>query len=106
MKVYLLLVIMICSGCVTAKLSPEGETVRLTSNNEIVRNCTYIGQVKGTDHWNGGLAGQGAAEENAMTEIRNNAANMRADTVHILNVTTGTSGSAVRGEAYQCIKSH
>jgi len=80
--------------------------VRLTSNAEVVRNCKYIGQVKGSDHMNGGLSGQGAAEENAMREIRNSAAEMRANTVHILNVTTGTSGSAVRCEAYHCVTSN
>lgn len=100
-----LMMILLCSGCVTVRLSPDGEMVRLTSNPEVVRNCKYVGQVKGSDHMNGGLAGQGAAEENAMREIRNNAAEMRANTVHILNVTTGTSGSAVRGEAYQCAQS-
>lgn len=104
-KCLLLFVFLLCSSCVTVGLTPEGEAVRLTSNAEVVRNCKYIGQVKGTDHMNGGISGQGAAEENAMREIRNNAANMRANTVHLLNVTTGTSGSAVRGEAYLCSQS-
>lgn len=106
MKTCLLLVIMLCSACVNVILSPEGEVVRLTSNPEVVRGCKYIGQVQGTDHWNGGRSGQGAAEENAMREIRNNAAEMGANTVHLLTITTGTSGSAVRGEAYKCVKSH
>lgn len=90
------------TACVTVSLSSEGSQVRLTSNSEVVRSCLYIGQVQGTDHMNGGLAGQGAAEENAMREIRNRGAQMGADTVHLVTSTTGFSGAAVRGEAYKC----
>ncbi|MDZ7661398.1 DUF4156 domain-containing protein [Thiohalophilus sp.] len=97
-----LMVALLLTGCITVSLSPEGSKVRLTSNPDVVRNCSYVGQVKGTDHFNGGLAGQGAAEENAMREIRNRAADMGANTVHIVTKSTGTSGSAIRGEAYGC----
>ena len=97
-----LAVLVLCTGCVTVSLSPEGTAVRLTSNSEVVRQCRYIGQVQGTDHWNGGMLGQGAAEENAIREIKNRAAEMGANTVHLVHVSTGTSGSAVRGEAYSC----
>ena len=90
------------TACVTVKLSPEGSQIRLTSNSNVVNGCSYIGQVQGTDHMNGGLAGQGAAEENAMREIRNRAAEMGANTVHLVTSTTGFSGAAVRGEAYKC----
>ena len=95
-------IIVLLTGCVTVKLSPEGSKIRLTSNPNVVNGCSYIDQVQGTDHMNGGLAGQGAAEENAMREIRNLAAEMGADTVHLVTQTTGTSGAAVRGEAYKC----
>lgn len=93
---------LVLPACVTVSLSPEGSQVRLTSNPEVVRGCSYIGQVQGTDHMNGGLAGQGAAEENAMREIRNRAAQMGANTVHLVTSKTGFSGAAVRGEAYKC----
>lgn len=93
---------LLLTACVTVSLSPEGSQVRLTSNPEVVRACSYIGQVQGTDHMNGGLAGQGAAEENAMREIRNRAAQMGSNTVHLVTSTTGFSGAAVRGEAYKC----
>lgn len=89
-------------ACVNISMSPEGSKVRLTSNPETIRGCKYVALVKGTDHMNGGLAGQGAAEENAMRKIRNKAAEIGADTVMFYNITTGFSGSAVRGEAYKC----
>lgn len=90
------------TACVTVGLTPEGARVRMTSNPDVVRGCSYIGQVQGTDHMNGGLSGQGAAEENAMREVRNRAAKIGADTVHLVTSTTGFSGAAVRGEAYIC----
>ena len=96
------LAVLSLTACVTVNLSPEGSRVRLTSNPGVVRGCSYSGQVQGTDHMNGGLAGQGAAEENAMREIRNRAAEMGANTVHLVTNTTGFSGAAVRGEAYTC----
>lgn len=104
MKVVSSILIMILSltACSTVNLSAEGSQVRLTSNSDVIRNCRYLGQVQGTDHMNGGLAGQGAAEENAMRKVRNRAAAMGADTIHLITHTTGFSGAAVRGEAYKC----
>ncbi len=100
--VSLLTILLSLTACSTASLSPGGSKVRLTSNPEVVRNCSYIGQVQGTDHLNGGLLGQGVAEESAMRKIRNQAAEMGANTVHLVTKSTGFSGSAVRGEAYRC----
>lgn len=98
----LVMTTLLLCGCVTVSLSPEGSKVRLTSNSDVVRGCMYVGLVQGTDHMNGGLSGQGAAEENAMREIRNRAAQMGANTVHLVTITTGFSGSAIRGEGYKC----
>ena len=92
----------IVTACVTTSLTPKGNQVRLTSNPDVVRPCKYLGEVKGADRMNGGIAGQGAAEENANRRLRNNAAQMGADTVFIGTSTTNTSGSVQRGEAYQC----
>jgi hypothetical protein len=92
----------VLSACVTTSLTPRGEKVRLTSNPDVVRPCKYVGEVTGADRMNGGTAGQGAAEENANRRLRNNAAQIGADTVFIGTSTTNTSGSVQRGEAYQC----
>lgn len=89
-------------SCVTTKVNPAGQTVRMTSNPEIVRGCSYLGEVVGKDRLNGGMLGQGAAEENATRRIKNKAATMGADTVFISTSHTGFSGSTIRGEAYRC----
>jgi hypothetical protein len=88
------------AACVS--LTPAGEKVRITANPDVVRNCTLIGEVKGADHMNGGLMGQGIAENHAVIELKNRAAAMGADTVMMVTGSTGFSGSVQRGEAYRC----
>jgi hypothetical protein len=87
-------------GC--ASMTPAGEQVRVTTNPEIVKGCEYLGEVKGADHMWGGAFGQGAAEKNAHKRLKNNAAEMGADTVLLATDHTGFSGSVKRGEAYRC----
>lgn len=90
------------AGCVTTRLSQGGEQVRVTSNPDVVVGCQYLGPTEGRDRMNGGYMGQGAAEENSMRRIRNSAAKMGANTVHLVSTMTGMSGSTIRGEAYHC----
>jgi len=90
------------SGCVTTRLNDGAAAVRVTSNSDVIKDCTYIGFVEGKDHFNGGMFGQGAAEENAIRRIRNEAQAMGADTIDLSMKSTGFSGSALRGEAYRC----
>lgn len=97
----LVLATLVFAGCVS--LTPEGAKVRVTSNQEAVRNCTLIGEVKGAEHLWGGSMGQGIAEDHAMTELKNRAAAMGADTVLMVTSSTNTSGSVQRGEAYRCV---
>jgi hypothetical protein len=93
---------LLLSACVTVNMTAAGAAVRLTSNPDVVRTCAYVGQVVGSDSMNGGLAGQRAAEENAMREMRNQAAASGANVVHLTLVSTGFSGSSVKGESYKC----
>jgi uncharacterized protein YbjQ (UPF0145 family) len=90
------------AACVTTALTPEGAKVRVTSNPEAVHGCTLVGEVKGADHMNGGMMGQGAAQETAMRELKNRAAAMGADTVLMVTSTTNTSSSVQLGEGYRC----
>jgi uncharacterized protein YbjQ (UPF0145 family) len=90
------------ASCVTTSLTPEGAKVRVTSNPEAVHGCTLVGEVKGADHWNGGMMGQGAAQETAMRELKNRAAAAGANVVLIVTSTTNMSGSVQLGEGYRC----
>jgi hypothetical protein len=91
-----------CAGCVTTTLTPAAVALRVTSNPEAVKGCAYLGPVEGKDTINGGMLGQGAAEENALRKLRNAAAKMGATTVFLAMQGTKFSGSHQRGEAYKC----
>lgn len=90
------------ASCVTTKLTERGSLVRVTSNQEVVRGCRYVSEVRAQDRMNGGSFGQDAAEENTYNRLKNSAAAMDADTVLLSRADTSVYGSAARGEAYSC----
>lgn len=94
--------VLLMSGCVTTQLTSSGDAVRVTSNPEVVRGCTYIGNATASDRMNGGVAGKDAARENTDRRLRNKAAEMGGDTVHLMSDDYGWSGAAARGEVYRC----
>ena len=94
--------LLIGAGCVTTSLTPEAKLVRVTANPDAVRGCKLLGPVQGHDGMNGGMIGQGAAEENALRKLRNHAAEMGANVVFLPPTAVKFSGSTQRGEAYHC----
>lgn len=90
------------ASCVTTKLTTAGDDVRVTKNPEVVRGCEYIGNATASDRMNGGIAGKDAARENTDRRLRNKAAEMGGDTVHLMSDDYGWSGAAARGEVYRC----
>ena len=94
--------LILTSACVTTKLTPAAERVRVTTNVEALKDCKLLGNVDASDRLNGGMAGQMAAEENTNRRLRNKAAEMGANTVLMVTSTTGMSGSRSRAEAYAC----
>lgn len=101
----LLIFLFLClgiNGCATTTLSEAGSAVRITSSPDIVKGCHFLGEVKGSDHVNGGVMGQGAAENNSRNEIRNNAASLGANVVHLNSSNVGMGGASIHGEAYRC----
>jgi hypothetical protein len=87
-----------------ALVQPLTDQVRITTNPQVVRGCTLVGDVNDAGQWNAGLR-QGsttAAEERAIQEVKKRAATMEADTVLLVASTTEDSGSPLRGEGYRC----
>jgi len=79
------------------------ERIRITNNQSVIKDCKYIGMVKGVDRFNGGTLGQGIAEDNARVLIRNDAFLVGADTILLTSTSTNTGGSLIEGEGYQCV---
>lgn len=97
----LLLVPMLLSACVTTELTPAGENVRVTSNAEAVEGCELLGETQASDRLNTGIA-QSSGEENTFRRMRNQAAAMGGNVVHLLTNDTGFYGASARGEVYRC----
>jgi Domain of unknown function (DUF4156) len=84
------------SGCIVTSLSVTGQRVRITSNPETVRGCKFVGNVSGSDVWNG-------RDENVLNEIRNKAGELGADVVFLTQSSNQVFvGAHAIGEAYRC----
>jgi len=81
-------------------------SVLLTSNPDTVRGCTFVGDVQGADRWSAGLGAGDAARKEAVQEVKQRAAGMKANAVLLIASTTESSGSRVRAEAYRCPATH
>lgn len=101
-RAWILTTLVLACGCVTTKQTAEAAKIRMTANADAVKGCKFLGNVKGSDHLNGGAMGQGFAEESATNEMLNHAAELGANTVLTVRSTTNTSGSNQLGEAYSC----
>lgn len=90
------------ASCVTTRLTPDASRVRVTGNSAVVSGCEYLGDVKASDRMNGGLVGQDAAEENTDRRMRNAAAAMGGNVVHLQRERADYFGASARGEVYRC----
>ncbi len=91
-------VFIIFTGCITF-LSSSGAHVRFEENNGMVTNCKYMGTVRGTSP--AGLI-KDLKKENALNEVRNNAALLGANTVVIISSESMFDETVVHGKAYHC----
>ena len=95
---------LLAPSCATVQQAPAVPEVSITTKPEDVRGCTFVGDLKGAYQWSAGLEqGSGtAAERDAIREVKQRATAMGADTVLLVASMTGSSGSALRGDAYRC----
>lgn len=80
------------TACVT--VSEKGQQVRVTSNPEVVKGCTFLGNVKATSGWG---TNTGLAASNTEKTLQNKAAKLGANVVFVV-----ASGGHASGEAYLC----
>jgi hypothetical protein len=81
-------------ACVST--TPAGERVRVTSNPDVVKGCTFLGNVKATSGW-GGPAGTGLASSNTEKTLQNKTAALGGNVLYEIQ-----SGIHASGEAYRC----
>jgi hypothetical protein len=86
------------TGC--AGLSPEGARVRLTNNPDVVKDCTFIANVKGKSGW-GGAAGGSIGEGQVETKMKNQTAKIGGNTLYLISSKSEFASWGV-GEAYRC----
>ena len=86
------------TGCITL-LSNSGALVRFEENSGMITHCKYMGTVKGTSP-----AGfiKDLKKENALNEVRNNAALLGANTVLITSKDSMFDETVVHARAYHC----
>lgn len=92
---------LLVGGCVT-DLVRGAESVRITTNADVVKACKYIGAVRAKDRMNGGVLGEDTARENTDRRLKNQAAEMGANVVHLQMADYGYFGASGQGEAYLC----
>lgn len=97
-----LLCTLLLAACVTTKVTPEGEAVRVTTNPEAVKGCRFVGDVSASDRMNGGALGQDAAEENTHRRIKNATAAAGGNVAFLQNSDVSVYGASKRAEAYRC----
>jgi len=94
-KSILLLPIILALGCAT-ELTVEGSSVRLVDDKS---NCEFLGTVTGFQ------SGGGSMDRNtdsAMNDLRNEAAQMGANAVKMIDVDVVPQGTTALGEALYC----
>jgi hypothetical protein len=69
----------------------------------MVDGCGFISQVSSSSNW-GEIVAQGAAEDNATAELRNQAAQAGGDTLLLVTSRIGMSGARMTGDVYRCRK--
>ena len=86
------------TGCVTAP--PAAESVRITTNPDVVRGCKFISNVSAWTGWGGTALGDRNMEES----LKAQAYKLGANTVYVNSKSDGAfSGSArASSESYSC----
>ena len=92
-----IVLILALAGCVTAR--PDAQKVRVTNNPEIVRPCTFLGNVRAMSILGSGGLGRHNIEET----LKQRTHELGGNVVYVVDQASGDEeiGSAT-GEAYLC----
>ena len=101
-RTFSVLTLLLFAGCVTTRLSPRGEGVRVTLNRDEVKGCRSLGTVEASKRRTGLFFGKSAAAEDVSRRLRNDAAKRGANVVLVASAEAAMIESRSRGEAYAC----
>ena len=93
-----------CSFLEVNKIKPGNEVVRLYSDEEKVRNCTFINEVIGTQgHWYDYLfISNKNLTQGAINDLKSQARELGANSVHIHTNMAFKTSVTILGQAYRC----
>lgn len=93
-----------CSLLEIKKIKPGDETVRLYSDEEKVKNCTFIDEVIGTQgHWYDFLfISNKNLTQGAINDLKSQARDIGANSVHIHTNMAFQTSVTILGQAYKC----
>lgn len=93
---FLIVVVLGCSACGTAPLTPGGEKVRLVESEPL--SCHSLGDISKSDTW-------GGDRERTLHRAMNEAADRGADTMMLDEFSGGGGGQVhIKGRIYRCSK--
>ncbi|MBT8124701.1 MAG: DUF4156 domain-containing protein [Gammaproteobacteria bacterium] len=96
-RLFLLMTVLTIWGCATP-LTEQGSRVRLVQSQSDF-NCNFVGTVTGSNSMGNSTAHDA---EGAMNQLRNKAANLGANAVRVINVSTTEAVTTTVGEALSC----
>lgn len=93
-----------CSLLEIKKIKPGDETVRLYSDEEKVKDCTFIDEVIGTQgHWYDFLfISNKNLTQGAINDLKSQARDIGANSVHIHTNMAFQTSVTILGQAYKC----
>jgi len=100
----LLVTLSSCSLLEIKKIKPGDETVRLYSDEQKVRGCTFIDEVIGTQgHWYDYLLiSNKNLTQGAINDLKSQAKDVGANSVHVHTNMAFQTSVTILGQAYNC----
>ena len=88
----------VLAGCAATPLTHDAAPIRLT-NAEPGKECRYLGEVTGRqgDWWTGPFTSNANLEEGARNDLKNKAAALGANVVHLVTSQSGVSAAGSGG---------
>ena len=96
-SIHITILVLVLNGCTTV-LTEQGATIRIVDNKDEF-NCVFINEVTGR---NSPSSNADDNLEGALNDVKNRAAYLSANAIHILNNDLQTHDSVVFAEALRC----